>query len=82
MVTWTRLPYHKPLSFTHHTFTDLFRKGREEEKSGREDGWIKETLLQFSEAFFVSCTGVVLQESVQSQSSMASNEISEVRVYV
>ena len=60
--------------------------GRKRREGGRidglMDGWIKETLLQFSETFFVSCTGVVLQESVQSQSSMASNEISEVRVYV
>ena len=64
------------------------RKGRKEEKreggwmDGLIDGWMKETLLQFSETFFVSCTGVVLQECVQSQSSMASNEMSEVRVYV
>ena len=51
----------------------------EEEKKGRMvECWLKETLLQFSEAFFISCTGVILQESVQSQGSMASNEMSEV----
>ena len=44
--------------------------------------WMKETLLQFSETLFISCTGVVLQESVQSQGSMASNEMSEVHVYM
>ena len=44
--------------------------------------WMKETLLQFSETLFISCTGMVLQECVQSQGSMASNEISEVRVYM
>ena len=58
------------------------RKGREEEKRERVvewiDRWMKQTLLQFSETLFLSCTGVVLQESVQSQGSMASNEMTEV----
>ena len=53
------------------------RAGRREERRMVEC-WLKQTLLQFSEAFFISCTGVVLQESVQSQGSMASNEMSEV----